>query len=249
MKEPSGRVSVCVGALLACVAMPVWAANFCALDVDGDGPPPEVSTDVVYIARSLLGLTPVPASFRALDPSLPADSVIAANVAALCPPRFVDNGDGTVTDNQMHLMWEKKDNTCPSAHCVTDTFTLSSSAGPPNGTAFTTFLNTLNGGATGVGSCASTDGVTHSGGFAGHCDWRLPTIEELVGIADLSASGCGSGSPCIDPAFGPTVALGYWSSTTYPGFPFAWLVNFRHGNTDYIGEALTLYVRAVRGGV
>src|SRR6266446_8828956 len=25
-------------------------------------------------------------------------------------PRFVDNGDGTVTDNQTGLMWEKKEN-------------------------------------------------------------------------------------------------------------------------------------------
>jgi formylglycine-generating enzyme required for sulfatase activity len=33
----------------------------------------------------MLGLIPVPPSFRALDPSIPADSVIAANAAALCP--------------------------------------------------------------------------------------------------------------------------------------------------------------------
>jgi hypothetical protein len=39
----------------------------------------------VYIARRLLHLPPVPASFRLLDPTIPADAVIAANVDALCP--------------------------------------------------------------------------------------------------------------------------------------------------------------------
>ena len=28
--------------------------------------------------------------------------------ADLQPPRFVDNGDGTITDNRTGLMWEKK---------------------------------------------------------------------------------------------------------------------------------------------
>jgi hypothetical protein len=54
------------------------------LDVDGSGSPPDVATDMVYIARHLLGLPAVPASFRAMNPNLPADSVISANVDALC---------------------------------------------------------------------------------------------------------------------------------------------------------------------
>src|SRR5882724_11665687 len=37
--------------------------------------------------------------------------------------RFVDNGDGTVTDDLTGLQWEKKDNTCPGIHCVSDTYT------------------------------------------------------------------------------------------------------------------------------
>jgi hypothetical protein len=52
--------------------------------VDGLGTPPaDVATDIVYIARTLLGLSPVPASFRALDPSIPPDATIAANVTAI----------------------------------------------------------------------------------------------------------------------------------------------------------------------
>ena len=119
----------------------------------------------------------------------------------------------------------------------------------PNGTAFTSFLNTLNGGATGVGNCASSDGSTQTGGFNNHCDWRLPTIAELATIIDTSASGCGTGSPCIDATFGPTAASGYWSSTTFAGGPsLAWGVGFDFGFEFSDGKSFNGFVRAVRGG-
>ena len=54
------------------------------LDVDGNGVI-EVATDIVYIARRLLGLPPVPPSFRAIDPGIPAGADIAARIDALCP--------------------------------------------------------------------------------------------------------------------------------------------------------------------
>jgi hypothetical protein len=54
------------------------------LDVDMNGSV-DAATDPVYIARTLVGLQPVPSSFRQLDPTIPDDAVIAANVAALCP--------------------------------------------------------------------------------------------------------------------------------------------------------------------
>jgi cysteine-rich repeat protein len=57
----------------------------CRLDVDGNGQA-QTATDVVYIARRLFGIPPVPPSFRASDPTIPPDSVIIANITALCPP-------------------------------------------------------------------------------------------------------------------------------------------------------------------
>jgi hypothetical protein len=224
------------------------ADSTCPLDVDNSAPPPDVATDIVYVARTLLGLTPVPASFRALDPSIPADSVVAANVAALCPTRFVDNGNGTVTDRQTGLMWEKK-TTDGTIHDWQHVYTWSTSGTAPDGSVFTTFLNTLNGGATGVGNCVSVDAMTQSGGFARHCDWRLPTVGELRGIVDLSATGCGSGSPCIDPIFGPTQSSGYWSATAYQFGPHnAWSVYFQDGGVSNPNKGNGYYVRAVRGG-
>jgi len=162
--------------------------------------------------------------------------------------RFVDHGDGTVSDHQTGLQWEKKDTVCPGIHCVDDTYTWTSTIGgtAPDGSAFVTFLSTLNGGPTGVGNCASPDGSAQIGGFAGHCDWRLPTIAELQTIL-LMPYPCSS-SPCLDPVFGPTAEF-YWTSTTYSGdLTNAWLVHFTNGFPGYHFKTSALGVRAVRGG-
>ena len=56
-----------------------------SLDVDGNGRV-EVATDLVYISRHLLQLASiVPPSFRTIDPTIPPDATIAANIDALCP--------------------------------------------------------------------------------------------------------------------------------------------------------------------
>jgi hypothetical protein len=155
--------------------------------------------------------------------------------------RFVDNGNGTVTDNQTKLVWEKKTTAVGSGanladpHDVDNTYSWGSNTAPypPNGTAFTDFLARLNG---------SADGVC----FAGQCDWRLPTLAELQGIVD-----CGAGSPCISGVFGPTVPGGgfYWSSSTHALSPqYAWDVYFGGGPGVADPKYFNFYVRAVRGG-
>ncbi len=163
--------------------------------------------------------------------------------------RFVDNGDGTVTDHQTGLIWEQKVAGSGCLHCVDDTYTWSSSGTAPDGTAFTSFLNTLNGGATGVGNCVDNGtfpATGTTGGFNGDCDWRLPTIVELKTIV---AVGCAS-HPCIDPVFGPTAGDFYWSSTTSSGAPnSAWVVYFGNGSVNFDGKTFPgHFVRAVRGG-
>jgi len=58
----------------------------CLDDVDKNGVL-DKATDVVYIQRHLtVGLTTVPPSFRVLDPTIPPDATINANIDALCPP-------------------------------------------------------------------------------------------------------------------------------------------------------------------
>jgi len=163
--------------------------------------------------------------------------------------RYINNGDGTVSDLNTGLMWEKKNNPdgivdSSNPHDADNLYTWSTgSAYRPDGTAFATFLVALNAG-------TSDDGSTITGCFASHCDWRLPTIVELQGIADRSAVGCGSGEPCIDPTFGPTQSAGYWSATPNPHYPDgAWYVGFSFGGGGISGKLANVYIRAVRGGL
>jgi len=153
-------------------------------------------------------------------------------------PRFVDNGDGTVTDNATHLQWERKTGTpagpgdplsrTPSGpHDVNAVYSWSTADAAPwafDGTAAVVFLAYLN------AEC-----------FAGHCDWRLPTREELLGIIDPTSS------PMIPSAFGPTASAYYWSSTAFELPAMAWMVNFAGGFDERDTKTYELSVRAVRG--
>jgi len=159
--------------------------------------------------------------------------------------RFVDNGDGTVTDNQTSLQWEKKVGGSGCRHCVSDAYTLSSTPLLLDGSAYSTFMVPFKGCGPGC-PC-----------FAGHCDWRLPTIDELLTIVDVHAPGCGLGTlPCIDRTFGPTEPGIYWSDTfagsvPFPVVTFHLYVDFGLGtDTNTVDRQSTEahFVRAVRGG-
>jgi hypothetical protein len=99
--------------------------------------------------------------------------------------------------------------------------------------------------------------------FAGHDDWRLPTInsrdrdtaqpEELRTLLRCREGSCGDGTgACVSPVLGPT-AEAYWSATTYapPGL-YGWLGYF-HGLPGECGFGSSIQlkteahsVRAVR---
>ena len=182
--------------------------------------------------------------------------ITAKAAKAMIPCRYRDNGDGTVTDYDTGLQWEQKNSPdaiayFPNPHDFDNRYTWSTGTGLADGQIVTEFLSRLNGSAPalfGLDPCVSADGTAVTGGFAGHCDWRLPTIVELQTIL-LAPYPCGT-SPCIDPIFGPTAASFYWSATTFADFPVsAWLVYFANGDVGYAGKNLTLYVRAVRTGL
>jgi hypothetical protein len=198
-------------------------------------------------------------------PTITATTTSTTTSSTFMGQRFVDNGDGTVADLQTGLQWEKKDGAdgtpgfgtpnLGNPHDVDNRYTWSTSVDAADGTAFTDFLSRLN-------SCASNDGSSVvSAGFAGHCDWRLPTITELRTIVDPSAPGCGSGRccfPCIDPVFGPTQVDFHWSATSvadplrfcdFSGAPCAFGLYFGYQTTDALmkSDFIGRPVRAVRG--
>ncbi len=166
--------------------------------------------------------------------------------------RFTDNGDGTVSDGQTGLMWEKKGHrdgepvkctsagVCPDPHDADNEYTYSDDnpTGPP-GTVFTVMLAQLNAG----------------DGFAGHTDWRLPTLAELQGIVDyedastpvaLAPFEIGCNSSCDAAACSCTATGLYWTDDLVTiNSENAWVVDFSDGSilndtrdTDYFARAV-----------
>jgi cysteine-rich repeat protein len=68
------------------------------IDVDGNGNI-DVATDIVYIARHLLQLVPVPPSFRVTDPTIPSDATIAAAINTCVAPSTSTTTTAATTTN------------------------------------------------------------------------------------------------------------------------------------------------------
>jgi hypothetical protein len=167
------------------------------------------------------------------------DLLIAApgDTGACTPSSYTDNGDGTITDDNLGLTWEKLSYD-GSIHQFTDTHEFAEAQAK---------VATLN---------ATT--------FAGHDDWRLPSVRELHTLLRPGPA------PLIDPIFNtgctfpcPVTTCSCtstssvfdeetWSSTLYPFHPNSfWTVDFRSLGAD-AGVASGIagnddnHVRAVR---
>lgn len=133
---------------------------------------------------------------------------------------YVDNGNGTITDLNTSLMWQKCTNGQTGLDCASGSVTAMN---------WSTALNT----------CNSLSLGSKSAG-----QWRLPSIQELATIVSTSTN-----SPAILTTFFPgtsSATLGYYSSTSYINFPtYAWLIKFGDGTVDATQKTNSSYVRCV----
>lgn len=149
-----------------------------------------------------------------------------ASVPASTPDsQLIDNNNGTVTDSATGLMWKKCLEGLSGDNCEIGTpgeFTWQEALQQPGS-------------------------VNTTGGFAGHTDWRLPNINELVSLVE---------EQCYNPAinlsrFPNTPNFYVWSgSPCAGGNTWAWLVDFEDGGSVsfYRGPPNFFAVRLVRGG-
>ena len=148
---------------------------------------------------------------------------------------YTDNGT-TITDNQTGLTWEKLVDD-DSVHDQDNIYTWAQ-------------------------AFAKVQELNTAPCFAGHCDWRVPNVNELHSLIDYGSTGlpvgavfnmncapaCTAMTPCSCTPLGA-----YWSSTTYTTNgdatgENAWEVLFDLGYVVIDVKNSAVFVRAVRGG-
>jgi len=145
------------------------------------------------------------------------DADISAGVP-LSGPRFTDMDDGTVFDGVTGRMW------------VADTDLL----GPPFYIEGAPQLMTWE---EAIAACLALD-------YAGHTDWKLPNIRELMSLFFINQYG-----GHIDVDFFSVYTYYYWSSTTYVvDTAGAWAYEFVQGMTYLVDkDESTILALPVRG--
>ena len=131
---------------------------------------------------------------------------------------FIDNGNGTVTDQRTGLIWMR----CPVGQEWQE----------PNcrGQALAQNIQLFR-------------QITTDFHYAGHNDWRIPDIKELSSITELART-----NPAINVAIFPdTAALSFWSNTVFANDANKqWLVQFHFGENHVDDKSVRALMRLVR---
>ena len=137
-------------------------------------------------------------------------------------PRFMNNGDGTVTDNLTGLIWTQNAGTPTVGSCAGGYKTWQGALD------YVTCLNSMN--------------------YLGHSDWRLPNVNELESL--INADEPNSATWLTDQGFiGVQSFYSYWSSSSYAlNTVYAWFVYMWNGYVSYDDKSNGYYVWPVRSG-
>ncbi len=161
-------------------------------------------------------------------------------------PRFVDNGDGTVTDRLTGLIW-LKDASCADLEGTTDKGRGNPASPSSGGATWATALSAA--AALATETCGLTDGSA-----AG--DWRLPNVRELLSLIDYGYSGpalsnaAGTAQWTEGGAFSGVQPAPYWSSSSDAESPvFAWYVSLNSGVVLDVVKTNTYFVWPVKDGL
>jgi hypothetical protein len=145
-------------------------------------------------------------------------------------PRFINHGDGTVTDNLTGLMWAEDANDMESAYPSFDT-------DAPAGNGVVTWQHALD-----------YVAMLNSVSYLGYNDWRLPNSFELL---SLEHQGYGL-NWLTDSGFvnAGTLTQVFWTSTSYEANPsYAGVVNTVYGSSgNHDKTFINYYTWPVRGG-
>lgn len=138
------------------------------------------------------------------------------------PLSLTDNGDGTISDNNTSLMWQKTDsdqiyNWYEANGEIDDTYNPESA----------------------IDICGELE-------LGGYTDWRLPEVEELISIVKYNTK-----NPAIDTsAFSNTHSSKYWTSTaTFVQWDtnYGRVVDFSMGTFRIDRSQYPYFVKCVRG--
>ncbi len=170
--------------------------------------------------------------------------VWSANVHAVCNnridantpnSRFVDEGDGTVTDTRTGLRWQR----CPVGYHLNDNGT----SGQYDDDSCTATGTTLFNWQDALQAAADLNG---GGGLGGFVDWRVPSVNELASIVEYQCE-----SPAINESIFPdTSTTQFWSSTPRRLIDSAFVIDFGTGASSWNYKDIAGFeipVRLVRG--
>ena len=133
-------------------------------------------------------------------------------------PRFLDNGDGTITDQLTGLMWSKDAGTPTDGSCT---------GGAMSWQAALNYIACING-----------------NNYLGHNDWRLPNVNEMESLAHI---GVAKSSAWLNGQGFINAGATYWSSTTFTASTgYAWSLDFDGNRVSYSYKTNNIFAWPVR---